>query len=117
MKLLFDQNLPRSLVNRFEEAFPGSKHVVTLGLSTATDATLYEYARDQEYAIVSKDSDFRQLSFVLGAPPKVIWLRVGNSSVKELVEVFGKNVSRILDFEREPESFLVIDGSSTQGAP
>lgn len=90
MKLLFDQNLPRSLVKRFDESFPDSAHVVTLGLSTATDASIYEHARDNGYAIVSKDSDFRQLSFVLGAPPKVIWLRVGNSSVTELVEIFGK---------------------------
>lgn len=30
--------------------------------------------------VVSKDSDFRQLAFLFGPPPKVMWLRVGNAS-------------------------------------
>lgn len=29
------------------------------------------------FAIVPKDADFRQLSFLYGSPPKVVWLRVG----------------------------------------
>ena len=111
MKLLFDQNLPRSLVYHFQDWFPGSAHVVTLGLSTATDRRIYEYARDEGYTIVSKDSDFRQFSFVLGAPPKIIWLRVGNSSVPELREVLTNHTARILEFESEPESFLIIDAA------
>ena len=111
MKLLFDQNLPRSLVHSCEESFPGSEHVMTLGLSTATDRKIYEYARDEGYTIVSKDSDFRQLSFVLGAPPKVIWLRVGNCSVPELRESLTNYTARILKFESEPESFLIIDAA------
>lgn len=111
MKLLFDQNLPRSLVHSCEESFPGSAHVVTLGLSTATDRKIYEYDPDEGYTIVSKDSDFRQLSFVLGAPPKVIWLRVGNSSFPELREVLNNYTAPILRFESEPESFLTIDAA------
>lgn len=94
-----------------EESFPGSAHVVTLGLSTATDRKIYEYARDEGYTIVSKDSDFRQLSFVLGAPPKVIWFRVGNSSVPELREILTNYTARILRVESEPESFLIIDAA------
>ena len=84
---------------------------MTLGLSTATDRKIYEYARDEGYTIVSKDSDFRQLSFVLGAPPKVIWLRVGNCSVPELRESLTNYTARILKFESEPESFLIIDAA------
>lgn len=113
MKLLFDQNLPRSLVRRFQETFPGSAHVAEVGLNEATDELIFEYARAEGFTIVSKDSDFRQLSFVLGAPPKVIWLRIGNSSVTELVEVVSEHQARMLRFESEPESFLVIEASSS----
>jgi len=42
----------------------------------ATDAALWEYAKDHGFAIVSKDNDFRQRAFVYGAPPKVIWLSI-----------------------------------------
>jgi predicted nuclease of predicted toxin-antitoxin system len=34
--------------------------------------------------IVSKDADFRQRSFLLGHPPKVIWIRQGNCSTQQI---------------------------------
>ncbi|MGD9794259.1 MAG: DUF5615 family PIN-like protein [Acidimicrobiia bacterium] len=34
-------------------------------------------------SIVSKDSDFRQLAFLYGPPPKVVWLQVANASTTE----------------------------------
>jgi hypothetical protein len=58
---------------------PGSDHVRTIGLDEATDLQVWQYARDHQFIVVSKDDDeIRQLAFLHGAPPKVIWLRVGN---------------------------------------
>ncbi len=74
MKLLFDENLSSRLVQALEPEYPGSAHVRALGLGGATDAAIWERARQDAYAIVSKDNDFRQLSFLHGAPPKIIWL-------------------------------------------
>lgn len=34
--------------------------------------------------IVSKDMDMHDLSLIMGNPPKVIWLRIGNCSTKQL---------------------------------
>jgi predicted nuclease of predicted toxin-antitoxin system len=76
VKLLFDQNLSRLLVGRFAEEFPDSRHVTEVGLDRATDREVWEFARAGGYVIVSKDSDFRQLAFLFGPPPKVVWLRV-----------------------------------------
>jgi predicted nuclease of predicted toxin-antitoxin system len=42
------------------------------------DEEIWRYARDQDYCIVTKDADFYDLSLVRGAPPKVIWLKIGN---------------------------------------
>lgn len=39
-----------------------------------------EYAHRHGYVLVSKESDFNDLAFVHGPPPKVIGLRVGNAS-------------------------------------
>ncbi|MGH9120188.1 MAG: DUF5615 family PIN-like protein [Acidimicrobiales bacterium] len=80
MRLLFDQNLSRNLVGQLRDAFPESQHVTALGLDTATDREIWEFARENGYLVVSKDSDFRQLAFLYGPPPKVVWLRVGNAS-------------------------------------
>lgn len=64
--------------------FPGSVHVRDAGLARAADAAVREYARDRGLTIVSKDSDFRQASFVWGPPPKVIWIRRGNCTTADI---------------------------------
>lgn len=80
MKLLFDENLSRSLCSRLQDIFPSSEHAVTAGLEHASDWELWEYAKLRGLVIATKDGDFHQISFLRGAPPKVVWLRVGNSS-------------------------------------
>ncbi len=84
MKLLIDHNLSFRLVARLTDLFPGSVHVRGLGLERADDAVLWEFARDGGYVIVSKDADFHQLSFALGHPPKVVWIKRGNCSTREI---------------------------------
>jgi len=80
VRLLLDQNLSRLLVGQLAQSFPESSHVAALGLETATDREIWTYAGTHDYVIVSKDSDFRQLAFLLGPPPKAVWVRVGNCS-------------------------------------
>ena len=110
MKLLVDQNLPRSLLRDLNDSFPGSDHVRDLGLDSRTsDGEIFEYAREHGFTILSKDSDFRQLSFVRGAPPKVIWLRVGNCTVGELREILRTHTEQLRLFDEASESFLIID--------
>jgi predicted nuclease of predicted toxin-antitoxin system len=74
MKLLFDHNLSFRLVPALGQSFPGSMHVRDLGLSTADDFAIWDYARQNGFAIVSKDSDFFHRSMLLGHPPKVVWI-------------------------------------------
>jgi len=52
--------------------------VRTTGLDQASDLTVWNYARDNGFAIVTKDSDFHEFSLMYGNPPKVIWLKCGN---------------------------------------
>ena len=73
MRLLFDQNLTRRRVARLAVEYPDSAHVADLNLDTAADRTIWEYAGTHNSVIASKDTDFRQLAFLFGPPPKVIW--------------------------------------------
>ena len=77
MKLLFDENLSPGLTGALSDCFAESQHVRGVGLKSATDAQVWEYAARNQLAIVTKDSDFRQRSFVQGHPPKVIWIAFG----------------------------------------
>ena len=73
MKLLLDENLSRKLAARVADLFPGSIHVVQAGLLETPDRTIWDYASEHGFLIVTTDSDFFELAAGLGPPPKVVW--------------------------------------------
>ncbi|OGT88882.1 MAG: hypothetical protein A2286_09865 [Gammaproteobacteria bacterium RIFOXYA12_FULL_61_12] len=79
MKLLLDENLSRRLVPFLQSAFPGSTQVALIGLERADDRAIWQYAREHDFVIVTKDADYYDLSLLLGSPPDVVWLQVGNA--------------------------------------
>jgi len=84
MKLLFDENLSHKLTLLLEDLFPNSIHVRDVGLKSADDPLVWEYAKNYGLLLVSKDSDMHQRSFLFGPPPKVVWVRLGNCSTSEV---------------------------------
>jgi len=98
MKLLFDQNLSPRLPRLLAAIYDESVHVREVGLRDADDLAIWEYAKVEGYAIVSKDSDFQQRSLLHGSPPKFIWLRVGNCTVKRIENVLRGNSTAIHTF-------------------
>lgn len=82
MKLLFDQNLSHRLIRAVADVYPDCEHVRNVGLKNAPDTEVWNYAKSNGFTIVSKDSDFHQRSLLLGYPPKVIWVKLGNCSAK-----------------------------------
>ena len=58
--------------------------------------------------IVSKDSDFRQLAFLHGPPPKVIWVRVGSASTIEIYNTMRDHDGEIERFAASTDEALLI---------
>lgn len=108
MKLLFDENLSLRFIQTLEMEYPGSAHVCSVGLRGATDQVIWDHARQQGYAIVSKDNDFRQLSFVRGAPPKVIWLSAGNAGTDVILRFLKSQQAALLTFDADVEASLLV---------
>ena len=108
MKLLFDQNLSDQLVTQLADLFPNSIHVKAVGLNMATDTELWNYARDNDYIIVSKDVDFSNRSAIHGFPPKVIWLRLGNCQTSIVENNLRKHYADIKEFVRNSSRGLLI---------
>lgn len=109
MKLLLDQNLSPHLVRTLEAVYPGSSHVRLVGLRDADDHVVWEFARNHDFTIVSKDSDFHQRSFVFGFPPKVIWIRLGNCPTTDIEKLLRERQSSILEFcEDDVHAFLAL---------
>ena len=97
MKLLLDENLSRRLVPFLQNDYPGSSQVVLLGLESASDAEVWQAAKDQGYVIVTRDADFEELSLVWGQPPKVIWLKSKNLPRTTTLKILLENRLMIED--------------------
>ena len=108
MKLLFDENLSERLVRELASAYPGSAHVRSIGLRGEEDRRIWDYARLNEFMIVSKDADFRDRSYVDGSPPKVIWLSVGNAATDAIASLLHNEHQRITRFEASQEASLLV---------
>ena len=110
MKLLFDENLASRLVAALSDLYPGSVHVGEIGMASAGDDDVWNHAAANGLTIVSKDSDFHQRSLVFGFPPKVVWIRRGNCSTNEMMELLRAHAEELLRFEADGEAaFLEID--------
>jgi predicted nuclease of predicted toxin-antitoxin system len=109
MKLLFDENLSPKLVLLLADLFPNSVHVRDVELKAADDLTVWHYAKTNNLVIVSKDSDMHQRSFVFGAPPKIVWVRLGNCSTSDVVRLLRRHIRALEAFEaNELAAFLIL---------
>lgn len=103
MKLLFDQNLSRKLVGRLADVFPNSSHVQLHALAEATDTEIWEFAKLNDFCIVTQDADFPERIRLYGSPPKVVWLRCGNAPTRRVEQLLrsGKEAIRelLIDYE------------------
>ncbi len=108
MKLLIDQNLSRNLIRELTSLFPESKHVLDVELDEATDREIWEYAKAHEFVVVSKDSDFRQLAFLFGPPPKAVWIRASNATTVEILTLLLDEHERIFDLDESEEDTLLV---------
>jgi predicted nuclease of predicted toxin-antitoxin system len=109
VKLLFDENLSPRLPEVLADVYPGSVHVHGCGLGSADDSAIWQYARDNHFTIVSKDSDFQERGVLHGQPPKFIWLRAPNCSSQEIENLLCTALPIVNRFIQEAqESCLVL---------
>ncbi len=111
MRLLFDEQLSDRLPDRLADLHPASLHVVTLGLLGASDETVWRAAAEHGCILITKDEDFHRLSVLRGAPPKVIWLRLGNCTTDEIERLLRKHEHDVTQFAEHAEAtFLELGG-------
>ncbi len=108
MKLLLDQNLSRRLCQRLSDIYPQIQHICSKGLETATDQQIWDFAQKEGFVLVSKDGDFHELSFMYGAPPKVIWLRIGNCTTSQTENLLRENKKAIEQFLSDDIAALML---------
>jgi predicted nuclease of predicted toxin-antitoxin system len=109
VKLLFDENLSTTLPHELRAEYPESAHVLTLGLGGTSDRVVWERAAVDGFVLVTKDQDFQRLSVLRGAPPKVIWVRLGNCATADIVRLLHFRRDQITAFvESSGTDFLAL---------
>jgi predicted nuclease of predicted toxin-antitoxin system len=107
MKLLLDQNLSRKIVGQIEDFYPDSSHIASLLIETTSDRDIWFYAQEHGFAIVTKDDDLEQRSILLGHPPKVIRIRLGNCKTNQIVSLLINSQKIILAFGDDIEKSIL----------
>ena len=82
-----------------------------LGLRDAKDKEIFEAARQEKAAVMTKDSDFLLLLDQLGPPPQVIWVTCGNTSNARLKEVLTNTLPKALDLLNLGEKLVEINAA------
>ncbi len=79
-RFLIDANLPYRFALWQGENYA---HVFDIG-DDLPDSAIWQYARDRDLVIVSKDADFSDRIILTEPPPRVVHLRVGNMRMRDL---------------------------------
>jgi len=109
MKLLLDENLSYRLLAAIHDLFPGSLHVTQVGLSSGTpDRKIWDYARQNGFAILTADTDFVTLANTLGAPPKVILLESCDYPTGIAAQALRANAVRFSEFAASRAPLLIL---------
>jgi predicted nuclease of predicted toxin-antitoxin system len=101
MKLLFDQNLSFKLCQLLLDIFPESSQVRLIGMAQASDQHIWQYAKTNNFIIVSQDADFADMATLYGPPPKVIWLRCGNQPTEAIGKRLRDHAEAITFFDQD----------------
>jgi len=102
MRLLFDENISYRIVRKLPECFADCRHVDSVGLDECNDEIIWHFAKQNGFTVVTFDADFFKKSVIKGAPPKIVWLRTGNLTNSELIELLILNFSAISTFIDNP---------------
>ena len=71
-------------MSRLADIFPHASHVQFHELAEKTDTEVWEFAKLNDFCIVTQDADFAERSRLYGSPPKVVWLRCGNAPTNQV---------------------------------
>jgi predicted nuclease of predicted toxin-antitoxin system len=99
MKLLFDQNISFRILKVLPDKFNGSSHIKKEGLINFADKQIWDFAKENNFSIVTQDSDFNDLNILNGYPPKIIWIRTGNIKTMILLNI-------LLEYYADIENFI-----------
>ena len=97
MRLIADENISWRLKKLLPhwEILPSNE--IKIG-QRLTDLVIWQFAKANQYTILTFDEDFSEIQTLFSYPPKIIWLRTGNTSTKEISGLLLKFKDEITAF-------------------
>ncbi len=95
MNLLFGQNISPRTLKALPFEFSHCQQVRFVGLEDSSDYGIFQFAKANNFAVVTFDSDFVDLNAMYGTPPKIVYLNTGNLTTRNISELLMNNILRI----------------------
>ena len=97
MKFIVDAQLPKSLSDLLKEHGLDSLHTLELPQENKTsDGEIIPLANEEERIVISKDTDFLESFLVKSEPKKLIIVKTGNITNRQLLTLFEANLKTII---------------------
>jgi predicted nuclease of predicted toxin-antitoxin system len=98
MKFIVDAHLPKKLSYFLQEKGYDSIHTLDLpNKNASSDLEINNLSLKDSRIVISKDSDFYNRYLTKVEPYKLLLISTGNLSTKELINLFEKNIDKIID--------------------
>ncbi len=109
MKLLLDANISWRLVTILKEYFGEYFHVDNIPELEvpAKDYIIWQYAKENNCIIITRDDDFSNLINVNGFPPKIVLLKTRNNSKKYTEDLLIRSKQEIYELQMSEEYGLL----------
>ncbi len=108
MKFLIDAQLPPSLKKIFIENGYDCIHIIDLLSGNETyDTNVYKISIEEKRVLITKDSGFLHSFTIKREPYKLILVKLGNTSKKELLNLFSDKFSEIITKLKEDNMIFI----------
>jgi predicted nuclease of predicted toxin-antitoxin system len=111
VRFLVDAQLPPIVVRYLISTGHEAMHVGELGLSKASDRDIWRQAVDMGAALITKDEDFVTMRAFDSSGPAIVWVRVGNSTNRQLLARFIEKFSAVVSALNRGETVIEISAS------
>ena len=108
MRFLVDAQLPPALARYLEDRGHAAEHVYDIGMGSAPDRKIWDYASRENAVLVTKDDDFMMLRALEEGGPAIVWIRVGNTATRALLARMDQHIEAIEDLLRAGERLIEV---------
>jgi predicted nuclease of predicted toxin-antitoxin system len=78
------------------------------------DNKICEFADQNDFIVITKDTDFRNSFYIKKSPKKLIKINLGNISNIELIQIISENLRHIQTLNNQPIFIIEVEKSFIQ---